>query len=154
MITRSMDTCLFLLPQLIFADVTHRILWVTDDEGETYRSYPVQFSPDRLIFQSSLAVNSTSPVLAEYVLGYDNSDRSVSYHTIVSAPLTSSHPPSCGYPLTLEPLGQSWELTSSTTAGECWTLLWKRVPLFIMRKPLMVSVEWQVFLGASVHYFH
>lgn len=56
---------------LIFADITHRKLWVTRDEGETYTGVPVSFAPNRLTFQSRFAPGSNSTALAQYVLGYD-----------------------------------------------------------------------------------
>ena len=65
--------------QLIFADVIHEVLWVTRDEGETYTSYSLPFTPDGFTFQSRRAPGSNSTTLAEYVLGYDNADKAVSH---------------------------------------------------------------------------
>lgn len=65
--------------QLIFADVMHKKLWVTLDEGESYTEHSVPFSPDRFVFQSRQAPGSNSTTLAKYVLGYDTANRSVSF---------------------------------------------------------------------------
>ena len=66
------------LLQLIMMDRINQRLWVTTDEGETYNSYPVSFTPDRLIFQSTLAPGSLEGSLALHVLAYDAAARGVS----------------------------------------------------------------------------
>ncbi|XP_011403900.1 PREDICTED: VPS10 domain-containing receptor SorCS1-like [Amphimedon queenslandica] len=56
--------------KLIFADVIHRNIYVTLDEGDTFIEYHVNFSPDKFTFQHSYVPNVAK--YDSYVLGYDN----------------------------------------------------------------------------------
>lgn len=69
--------CSIFLLQLIFSDRIHRTLWVTKDEGETYTSYTLPFTPDDFTFQSTRAPGSDSETLSQYLLGYDSAQQTV-----------------------------------------------------------------------------
>ena len=56
--------------QLVFVDLLHKKLYVTEDEGNSFAEYPAPFSPDHLLFHPS------EPKL---ILAYTKSDRTVSY---------------------------------------------------------------------------
>lgn len=66
--------------QLIFSDILSNRLYITQDEGETYMhtNVTIPFTPNRILFQSTLAPKSDVSPQYKYVLGYDSEAQSVS----------------------------------------------------------------------------
>ncbi len=61
--------------QLIFADVLNQTLQVSENVGETYTTRPTPFTPNRILFQSRVAPNSTQ--YSKFILGYDSTEETV-----------------------------------------------------------------------------
>jgi len=84
--------------QLVFTDIKLRKVYVTVNEGFNYTCYPTGFTPNRILFQSTLAPNSTDEAYNKYILGYDNDAQTVSLYLVLCVEL-SRLVCSCGYPV-------------------------------------------------------
>lgn len=71
--------CLFfhVILQLVFADVLQNKIFVTRDQGETFSSYELDFTPNRITFQGRGVPLVTEGDLPLHILGYDDSTQEV-----------------------------------------------------------------------------
>ena len=72
--------------QLVFADIRQNKIYVTRNNGETFESYQLQFTPNLIRFQSRFIVNNDEEDLQNLILGYDRKKQEV--HTwILNGPM-------------------------------------------------------------------
>ena len=74
------DLCLLffghLYFQLVFTDRIRKRLYVTLDEGDTFDSYNINFTPDKLLFQKRRVSSVGS--YEDHILGFDEGQKEVS----------------------------------------------------------------------------
>lgn len=77
--------CLFfhVILQLVFADVLQNKIFVTKDQGETFSSYELDFTPNRITFQGRGVPLVTEGDLPLHILGYDDSTQEVCLYNCV-----------------------------------------------------------------------
>ena len=74
LLTKSLH---FFSLQIVFADIIHNKIFVTEDQGVSFTRRLLKFTPDKITFQSRDAPMSDDNHLSKHILGYDNDRQQV-----------------------------------------------------------------------------